>query len=214
MSTCARNLPQHFNGCTCSTAPGGVTTEVSDVTLTDPAVVPGKPLALGEEWVSARDLSGGMVVLVDGEQRTVDASWPVSSTEVGVEFESYDREPDGTPSAYLFRTFGIDEHFRTPVPGEAIAEVTEYANDYCVRARGARPGICHPLAWNIRDQFGWEIVQGRRDDLPHFWNAMPDGRYFDGSAGMFDDEDWPLVTHADDHRYQVKDDERETTVAP
>ena len=34
-STCARNLPQHFNGCTCVAAPGGATAEV-DVDLLDP----------------------------------------------------------------------------------------------------------------------------------------------------------------------------------
>ena len=33
-TTCARNLPQHFNGCTCTAAPGGVTAEV-DVDLHD-----------------------------------------------------------------------------------------------------------------------------------------------------------------------------------
>jgi hypothetical protein len=31
--TCARNLPQHFNGCTCTPAPGGLTAEVVDVDL-------------------------------------------------------------------------------------------------------------------------------------------------------------------------------------
>ena len=184
-----------------------MTDEASDVTLDAPAVVPGKPLALGEEWVSARDLSHGTVIIVDGEPRTVDASWPVSATEVGVDFESHDRDEDGSPSGYLYRSFPIDEHFSAPVPAEAIAEVREYALDYCVRARGARPGVCHPLSWNIRDQFGWEIVEGRRDDRPHFWNAMPDGRYFDGSAAQFDDEDEPLVTYADDPRYSAKADE-------
>ena len=31
--TCARNLPQHFNGCTCTAVPGGVTAEAADVDL-------------------------------------------------------------------------------------------------------------------------------------------------------------------------------------
>jgi hypothetical protein len=34
MTTCARNLPQHFNGCACTAVPGGVTAEAADVDLT------------------------------------------------------------------------------------------------------------------------------------------------------------------------------------
>ena len=35
MSTCARNLPQHFNGCACTPSLGGVTAEAADVDLVD-----------------------------------------------------------------------------------------------------------------------------------------------------------------------------------
>lgn len=33
MSTCARNLPQHFNTCTCTQQDGGVTAEAADIDL-------------------------------------------------------------------------------------------------------------------------------------------------------------------------------------
>ena len=36
VSTCARNLPQHFNGCSCTSAPGGPTAEATDVDLDTP----------------------------------------------------------------------------------------------------------------------------------------------------------------------------------
>ena len=32
-TTCPRNLPQHFNGCTCTATPGAVTAEVTDIDL-------------------------------------------------------------------------------------------------------------------------------------------------------------------------------------
>jgi hypothetical protein len=35
-TTCPRNLPQHFNGCTCVAVPGAVTAEVTDVDLMAP----------------------------------------------------------------------------------------------------------------------------------------------------------------------------------
>lgn len=196
-----------------------MTGEASDVTLDAPASVeaiqagPPAPIQAGEHWVSARDLTHGTVVIVDGEPRTVDVSWPVSATEVGVEFESYDREPDGTPSGYLFRTFGIDEYFRKPVPDGTVYEATQFAQEYCHAAGGARPGMCHPAAWNVQERFGWPIVSGEREDRRHHWNQMPDGRYFDPTAAQFDGHAGPLVTDADDPRYTARTDSNDDQTA-
>lgn len=66
----------------------------------------------------------------------------------------------------------------------------EFAEKYLAECGGARPGVCWTLAWNIRDLFGGHILEGSFQSesgrIPHSWNELPDGRWFDGSAGMFD----------------------------
>lgn len=71
-----------------------------------------------------------------------------------------------------------------------MTDPTEFAEEYLAACGGARRGVCWTLAWNIRDRFGGDILEGSfhtaEGRIPHSWNELPDGRWFDGSAGMFD----------------------------
>lgn len=55
-----------------------------------------------------------------------------------------------------------------------------FAREYLRDAGGARPGTCYPLAWQIRERYGWPIVKTERDGGTHFVNVRPDGSTFDG----------------------------------
>lgn len=71
--------------------------------------------------------------------------------------------------------------------GAAVTAALAFAVDYCDAAGGARPGMCYPASWNIRDQFGFDLVQGQRGGIPHTWNVLPDGRILDATAAQFGD---------------------------
>lgn len=121
-----------------------------------------------------------------------------------------DRTPAGTPAGGQFAlqarteaTLSLAEP--TPDPQADLAAATTLAEAYCAAAGGARPGMCHAAAWNVRDQFGWPIVEGERDGMKHSWNQMPDGRWFDATAETFG-EQGPQVVDAGDPRYTVRED--------
>lgn len=59
----------------------------------------------------AHGLQQGQTILVDGEPRTVDSISTMRHGTIWVDFESNDREPDGTPTAYLSREFNADQVF-------------------------------------------------------------------------------------------------------
>lgn len=77
----------------------------------------------------------------------------------------------------------------------------ELAEAYVAAAGGVRPGMCWPASWTIREALGWPIVEGERGEMPHAWNAMPDGRWFDATASIFGD-DGPQVIAPDDSQYR------------
>lgn len=74
------------------------------------------------------------------------------------------------------------------------------ARAYIRAADGARPGMCHAAAWTIREAFGWPIVEGTREGIPHAWNLMPGGMWFDATAEQFGDHG-PQVVPPGDPRY-------------
>ncbi|AXV10072.1 hypothetical protein DVS28_b0302 (plasmid) [Euzebya pacifica] len=87
-----------------------------------------------------------------------------------------------------------------PTGDPAIRDALTFAADYCHAAGGARPGTCHPASWNIRDRFGYTMVQGQRGGIPHTWNVLPDGRILDATAAQFGDPG-PGLYPANDPRY-------------
>ncbi|KQP62896.1 DUF262 domain-containing protein [Nocardioides sp. Leaf285] len=86
------------------------------------------------EQIDGSDIAAGDLLMVDGEDRVVDRAYPISSPEDGrhggewiVEFESYDREPDGSPSAYLSRSFERDHTFTRVRDTRPAYERLDYA---------------------------------------------------------------------------------------
>jgi len=83
-------------------------------------------------------------------------------------------------------------------------EVMKFTASYLAQAGGVRAGMCWTLAWNVRDQFGWPLVEGSYNGTPHAWNIAPDGSIFDGTAGQFSDGHGPRFVDSDDPRYIPK----------
>lgn len=137
-------------------------------------------------------------MLLDGHHRLFAAARR-GDLEVAVRLHSPVVDADGIAEypSLPARLGGDGAEAEADVANEAL----EFATDYCEAAGGARPGMCHPAAWNVEIDFGWPLVRGTRDGRAHYWNEMPDGRIFDPTAAQFDGHDGPLITDGDDARY-------------
>jgi hypothetical protein len=148
-SPCARNLPQHFNGCACTaSATGTVTGEASvDLTLvefTPPAPAPdATPRVVG---VVAKELQPGQHVLRGGRvQAVAGPPQPIRYSTIAVPlvasdpFEPDEFRIDGRERVSVF--LDADDYDREFVLGRDLAEgdlVAEMGRIYTIRQRSER----------------------------------------------------------------------------